>query len=148
MEAFEITLDQFLKKTMIKAEDALAKITLSIFTDIVFMTPVDLGTARANWLPSWGSPLQAIREAQDPTGSSKASEIKTFVLTGDPVDDRWSAFLSNSLPYIENLEYGLYPSPSKSGKTVGGFSIQAPAGMVRVTLIKWSESRIGSLIKS
>ena len=47
-----------------------------------------------------------------------------------------SIYISNNLPYIATLEYGGYPNPPKSGsgKTVNGFSKQAPKGMVGVTL--------------
>lgn len=42
---------------------------------------------------------------------------------------------SNS-PYIHRLEYGLYPNPPKGGqgKTVNGFSKQAPKGFVRLSI--------------
>jgi lysozyme family protein len=44
-------------------------------------------------------------------------------------------YLTNSLPYAMTIEYGGYPNPPKNptGKTIGGFSTQAPAGVVRVT---------------
>jgi len=37
------------------------------------------------------------------------------------------------------LEYGLYPNPPKhpTGKTVGGYSTQAPAGMVRISVAEF-----------
>jgi hypothetical protein len=42
-------------------------------------------------------------------------------------------WLSNNLPYIEKLEYGGYPD---GPNTIGGFSKQAPAGMVRVNMAR------------
>ena len=50
--------------------------------------------------------------------------------------DDESIFISNNLPYITTLEYGGYPKHPKGGKgkTVDGFSRQAPEGMVGVTL--------------
>ena len=43
--------------------------------------------------------------------------------------------MTNNLPYIQKLEYGGYPNPAKTGdKTVNGYSKQAPAGMVRISL--------------
>lgn len=47
-----------------------------------------------------------------------------------------SLFISNNLPYITTLEYGGYPNPPKkgTGKTINGYSKQAPNGMVGVTL--------------
>lgn len=57
------------------------------------------------------------------------------------------------MPYIRKLEYGGYPDPVKKGswdkkkktyviKTVGGFSRQAPKGMVGLTM-----SKIASTVK-
>jgi len=44
--------------------------------------------------------------------------------------------ISNPLPHINVLEYGLYPNPPKKGscKTINGYSIQAPQGFVRISL--------------
>ena len=48
-------------------------------------------------------------------------------------------YFTNNLPYAEKIEFGLYPSPSKTGKTVGGYSVKSPQGMVRKNIIKWSK---------
>ena len=45
--------------------------------------------------------------------------------------------LSNNLPYIRHLEYGLYSQNSKTGKTVNGFSTQAPNGMFRISVAQF-----------
>ena len=47
-----------------------------------------------------------------------------------------SYFITNNLPYITKLEDGGYPNPPKkpTGKTVNGYSRQAPNGMVAVTI--------------
>lgn len=43
-------------------------------------------------------------------------------------------YLTNNLSYIRVLEYGLYPQGAyKTFRTKGGYSIQAPQGMVRIT---------------
>lgn len=44
----------------------------------------------------------------------------------------------NPLPYAAVVEYGLFPNPPKggAGKTVNGFSTQAPAGMVGITVVE------------
>jgi len=49
-------------------------------------------------------------------------------------------YFTNNLPYIETLEYGGYPNPSKGKKTTSGYSNQlrpfkSPKGWVRATLI-------------
>ena len=44
-----------------------------------------------------------------------------------------SSHVRNGLPYAVTVEYGDYPNPPKGGegKTVDGFSKQAPQGMLR-----------------
>jgi hypothetical protein len=41
-----------------------------------------------------------------------------------------SIYITNNLPYVANLEFGLY---GDGEKTSGGFSKQAPQGFVRIT---------------
>jgi hypothetical protein len=43
------------------------------------------------------------------------------------------------VPYIRVLEYGGYPLNPKhpSGRSDGGFSTQAPAGMVRISVLEF-----------
>jgi hypothetical protein len=60
-------------------------------------------------------------------------------------DARVAERIASGLPYIRILEYGGYPNPPVRGswdratrqwvvKSSGGFSRQAPQGMVRVTV--------------
>lgn len=44
--------------------------------------------------------------------------------------------ISTGVPYAPVVEYGLYPNPPKGGKgkTEGGYSKQAPQGMVRISI--------------
>ena len=58
-------------------------------------------------------------------------------------------YISNNLPYITKLEYGGYPKNPKggSGKTVNGYSKQAPEGMVGVTLAN-NEAIFDSAVRS
>lgn len=131
---------------------------------IVKRTPVDTGLARGNWQVTIGAPSMQVLDRKDKTGTpTKAA--------GRAVVEGWllgpSLFISNSLPYIEVLEFGLYPNPPKHGsrirrrdlpsrrlkrirsalsesgiqyivKSAGGFSLQAPLGMVGVTALELS----------
>jgi hypothetical protein len=100
---------------------------------IVPMTPIDNGPARASWRVSVGS---------KPSGEGSKSPDLAGLQPGQIV------WISSRLPYILTLEYGGYPDPptSGSGKTVGGYSTQAPQGMVRVTFeeLKQVVSQIGA----
>lgn len=109
---------------------------------IVFRTPVLTGRARANWMFTADAPSDEVRDTVDPTGGTTVAEGATQAQAlelGQP------AFIVNNLPYIGVLEHGGYPDPVKRGtwmgpgrgyeiRSAGGFSKQAPAGMVAVTL--------------
>lgn len=104
-----------------------------ITNGIVLKTPVDTGRARANWFPSLDVPDGTVSTRVDPNGA-------TTIATAQGIAKEAAGrvfYLSNNLPYIRHLEYGLYGKPQGSAngpKTVGGFSKQAPAGMVRTTI--------------
>lgn len=49
--------------------------------------------------------------------------------------------IRNDLPYAHVIEYGLYPNPPKNptGKTVNGYSRQAPKGVARISVKEVAE---------
>ena len=99
-------------------------VALQVFAKIVVRTPVDTGNARGGWQASIFRPNLS---NQPP---SKANTI-TRLPQNPSLLPYW---LSNPLPYIEVLEFGGY-GPGGTAKTGGtGFSLQAPRGMIRVTL--------------
>lgn len=108
-------------------------ICMDITNGVVLKTPVDTGRARANWFPSLDAPSNAISTRTDASGGTAINAAQ-----GIAKEAAGRVFyLSNNLPYIRHLEYGLYGTPpgSTNGpKTIGGFSKQAPAGMVRTTI--------------
>lgn len=81
------------------------------------------GTAKANWRAAIGAPDLVYANKQDKEGSSTIREISVVV---DNAPDNLF-FLTNSVPYIQLLEYGQH-------------SKQAPGGMVRVTLAEFNKS--------
>lgn len=108
-------------------------ICMDITNGVVLKTPVDTGRARANWFPSLDAPSNAISTRTDASGGTAINAAQ-----GIAKEAAGRVFyLSNNLPYIRHLEYGLYGTPPGSAngpKTIGGFSKQAPAGMVRTTI--------------
>jgi hypothetical protein len=110
-----------------------------VFNRVVMRTPVDTGAARQNWLVTINSETSDFNAEK--TGGNVSTE-GTAVINGANGDD--TIFIQNNAPYIRKLEYGGYPeNPKKSGatnkgepKTVGGYSRQAPNGMVGLTLAK------------
>jgi len=117
MSTFNFDISKFVDKTSKTADAEVRKICLDLLTGIVLKTPVDTGRARANWFTSVGSPSANVTEATDPSGSATISSAIGPIskAVGNVL------WITNNLPYIYRLEFE-------------GWSKQAPAGMVRVTI--------------
>lgn len=121
-------LNKYVKKTKTQISEVRTSYAYALYSSIVRKTPVDTGRARANWNISAGRPDTSVTENTRTTPKPKTA-------MPNPEGDE-SIFISNNLPYIETLEYGGYPKNPKggNGKTINGYSKQAPEGMVGVTL--------------
>lgn len=125
------------------------KITFDLLAGVVRRTPVDEGRARGGWQVGVNeapqprpTPVDPGKKVGDPTGAALTAAIPKL----EKLPDYAIVFLVNDVPYIVVLDQGLFdpanPGPSKDprkgrrGKILvqGGFSTQAPAGMVDVTI--------------
>lgn len=136
---------KFSKKAQEEQEDIIITALFQANDGIIGRTPVDKGRARGSWVPSIGSPSAAIG-GKDKSGSS--TKRKADSIARKSVGSVY--FLTNNLPYIGVLEYGGYPVPVEKGTWVkksqkyeilsqGGYSKQAPQGMLRVTVKEVSQ---------
>lgn len=127
------------------------KIALDLLRGCVMKTPVDTGRARGNWqITISGAPPTAELGQSASAGGSKdkggghtVSKGGKKINAAKPYGIIW---LTNNVPYIGVLEFGGFvpgdPGPSKDprkgrkGRVLvkGGYSVQAPRGMVRLTL--------------
>jgi hypothetical protein len=122
------------------------KIHLEALRRVVLKTPVDTGRARGNWQTTLGTPADGEVDRLDKRGGGViASEGLGKLTLLRAFSTSW---LTNNVPYIEVLERGLYPNPVKFGsyvprrrggrrhviRSAGGYSKQAPNGMLAVTL--------------
>lgn len=161
---FSIDVSRLIEKMKIAPSIFLRKFSLDLFSAVVMRTPVDTGMLRANWQPSLGSPSGS----KEPRGSKNGS-LALQKITAMAQSASWGTdlYLMNNLPYAVTVEYGGYPNPVKRGtyvpagqtkygiagpgyvrRSAGGFSKQAPAGMVRVTIAeadKWVQEAIRSM---
>lgn len=94
-----------------------------VHANLVEATPIDIGWARANWVPSVGAPVvtQPITapessDVQIQLGrvSAAQAQILTYSIADGPV------FIANNVPYIRRLD--------------DGWSSQAPAGFVKAAI--------------
>lgn len=146
MSEWSTSFEQLAEKQGKRIHTVVRQFALSLFSRVVKRSPVDTGRFRANWNVSYGAPDTSTMTRVDPTGGTTTNAIKQAVLSLPVGATIW---LANSLPYARTLEYGEYPNPAKHGSkkrketemtihTVGGFSMQAPHGMVRVSVAEYA----------
>ena len=128
-------------------EDVARELAYAVFFLTVIKTPVwearptdppgypkhTGGRAKASWQISFGAPSvrPSVERPGDQGAEALAASRARQTLTGfrgfEPI------WISTPLQYMKVLEFGGYPNPplKGTGRTVGGFSTQAPNGMVR-----------------
>ena len=128
--------DEWTENTRNAYNNAYRAMVLQLFTSIVKRTPVDRGRLRGNWQITIGSfPNNEELDVRDKSGSSAVSRAKP-VLEYPNIDEGYT-FIHNNLPYAQTAEFGEW---GDGPKTVGGYSKQAPSGMVRVTLTEFERA--------
>lgn len=135
MGSFALDVRAFVEKTKKNNETVMRQVALKLFSAIIKASPVDTGRFRMNWQAASGGNIAAgVRNAVDPSGS-KAIYQMSRVVTRDP---NWYEFtLANNLAYAPLIEYGGYPGDGPN--TSGGFSRQAPQGVVRVNVLRFQQ---------
>jgi hypothetical protein len=137
--SFSGDIARFASNVQAQNDQQVRVIALELFRRVILKTPVDTGRARANWQFSRDTPSAVPTAETDKSGGATVEKIGSELQKEQAGGVFW---LANNLPYIRVLEYGEYPDPNAGTKTVGGYSKQAPAGMVRVTAAEF-----GTLVK-
>ena len=141
MAKWTMDLNEYAKKKNVQIRNVRKAYAFALYSSIVKKTPVDTGRARGNWNITVGVDDYTQTE-------NKTPRFQGVDQVPEPRGDE-TIYISNNLPYITKLEYGGYPNPPKkgSGKTVNGYSKQAPEGMVGVTLAN-NENIFNSAVRS
>lgn len=130
--SFSSDIDNFAIDFIEGSEESIRATAISVFGDIIKSTPVDEGRLRANWFASGLSPSERITTSRDQSGSVALSNVTRVIMQLQ----NWSEFnLTNNLPYAPIAEYGGY---GDGPNTIGGYSKQAPGGMVRTNIARAS----------
>jgi len=133
MDSFSLDVKKFADGFIDGAEAATRGASIKLFSAIIKATPVDEGRARGNWFATGQQPSNKKTTKIDLTGDGAINDA-SGVIVG--IKD-WSRFtLTNNLPYIEKLEFGGY---NDGPNTTGGYSKQAPQGMVRVNINRFNK---------
>ena len=133
MADFALDIQKFADSFEDGAEQAVRGTTIKLFSAIIQSTPVDEGRARGNWFTAGQEPSKKINNsAADLSGSNAINQVNSKVKS---IKDFSTFTLTNNLPYIEKLEFGGY---GDGPKTTGGSSKQAPAGMVKINVMRFN----------
>ena len=134
MGQFANTCKKWSAKTKEQTKLCIQKIIIDCGSRIIMRTPVDTGLARGNWQASKGTipsgSVMRFDNAEKAVNSlgTGVSSAKTDLIAKasayNPLTEG-SFFISNSLVYIQRLEYG--------------YSKQAPSGMLRLTVAEFSD---------
>ena len=136
-DSFAADLEKFMKKTKIRTDQLVRKVTFDLFGEVVMRTPVDTGMARSNWQLGIGERPTGIvddakrrisKEQSDKRGSYKTAKTVMAAPTMANFSNVKAGgvnYIVNNLPYIMKLEYGS--------------SKQAPEGMAQIAVSNFQE---------
>lgn len=117
MSVFALEISRWVEKAKGNADKVVRQACFLAVQGVVMPSPVDTGRFRANWMFGKGQINTDTSAPPDPSGSATLGRLQAQIgqaVTGDVI------YITNSLPYAQRLEMG--------------WSKQAPAGMVRVTM--------------
>lgn len=131
-DTFALDVSKFVAKAKANASTVVRKVGIETLKSVVLKSPVGNpdtwkspapagyvgGRLRANWNVSFNAPDTSTTERTDKTGAVAITSGTSALLRADAERD---IYIMNSLPYVRRIEYQ-------------GWSAQAPAGMVRVTV--------------
>lgn len=140
MNSFASQIEGMLNKARNKADNIVSEAVLDLQQQMVDATPEDTGQAKSNWFVEAD---QCSGKTTKDTSKGNLAEARQLLLRLKSGKSRPAYYyLFSNLPYIRVLEYGLYPNPPKvpTGKTVNGYSTQAPQGFFRLTVAGWQQT--------
>ena len=133
MADFALDVQKFADSFEDGAEAAIRGTSIKLFSAIILATPVDEGRARGNWFTTGQQPsTKQDDSARDKSGDGATKQAERVIMS---IKDYSTFTLTNNLPYIEKLEFGGY---GDGPKTTGGYSTQAPQGMVRMNVARFN----------
>lgn len=111
----------FMKTVRTNSSKEIRENVFELFRRIILKTPVKTGTAQANWQINISRPGKRKVKYSGNPGAAKTQALNEGLEKLSTVQLGRTIYIFNNLPYIGELEHG-------SSK------IQAPAGMVQVSL--------------
>ena len=144
---FALDVGKFVTKTRGIPDLILRSLLQDISKGLVERTPRDTGRLVGNWQFGQDSyPQNEVSVGGEGQGGAVANQtLQKLMQVSSTVHAGHIHYIVNNVPYAPVVEYGLYPNPPKNGgtteggrsKTSGGYSTQAPKGMVRITAVEF-----------
>lgn len=135
--SFTLDIQRFVEKAKKNPETVARQVSFKLFSAIIKGTPVgeeNGGRLRLNWQVAGASPATGMLDGTDKTGNSAIQNAANYIFSAAV----WYDFtMTNNLPYAPVVEYGLFPGGGPN--TVGGYSKQAPSGMIRVNVLRFNQ---------
>ena len=132
MASFDDQMRAFAKKANMSVEKTVKGTAIKLFSAVIKSSPVDTGRFRANWTAAGVQPSTVTTDMTDKSGAAATGAMVNYI---NSAKGQTVFTLSNNLPYAHVIEYGGYPGDGPN--TVGGFSKQAPQGVVRVNVARF-----------
>lgn len=114
--SFELDLKKFADKAGLNVETVVKKVGLEVLKSVIEKSPVDSGRFRSNWNLAINSKDTSTSESTANDAAVRGGAVLVSFKSG-------SINITNALPYGQRLE--------------DGYSKQAPAGMIGLTVIEW-----------
>lgn len=134
MSDFALDVSRWVAKAKMAPEKVVRSVTIKLWSAVIKGSPVKSGRFRGNWFASGSTPSSEVSQAMDKAGGATINNA-TQVVVG--IADWTNMTLTNNLPYANVIEFGGYPGDGPN--TVGGFSKQAPSGVVRVNVARFQQ---------
>lgn len=132
--SFALDVSKFVEKTKRNNETVMRSVAFKLFSAIIKASPVDTGRFRMNWQVAGATPRGGLVAGEDKTGATAIASAQTYITN----TQAWEEFtLANNLPYANVIEFGGYPGSGPN--TVGGYSKQAPQGVVRINVVRFQQ---------
>lgn len=132
MASFDDQVKAFAKKANMSVEKTIKGTSIKLFSAVIKSSPVDTGRFRANWTAAGVQPSTVTTDMTDKSGAAATGAMVNYI---NSAKGQLVFTLANNLPYAYKLEYGGYPGDGPN--TVGGYSKQAPSGVVRVNVSRF-----------
>jgi hypothetical protein len=134
--SFTLDIKNFVEKAKKNPETVARAVSFKLFSAIIKGTPVgevNGGRLRLNWQVAGATPATGMLDGLDKSGDKAVASAAEYIFNTAV----WYDFtMANNLDYAPVVEYGGYPGDGPN--TVGGFSKQAPSGMVRVNVARFN----------